>query len=258
MLRKIIFLLIITFTFTSPSYADITIQEIENVPLSDYYVLVPAKYENESTDKIAVVEEVRQLQKVLSQKKYKWIVNIVKQRATILTDGLIIKSGTQVYGAAGWDKNAYIFSYPVISSSERGYFDAHVIAHEIGHLVRFDFISIPDLWEYVGLRKDGNEHYTSSFDNPEELFAEDFRWLFGSEKVREEYYKPTYPEPGEKERQWILAKINEEIKPKPAVNTIIVPKPQPKPKITSVKKPTKMVKHSKFIKKVTKNAHKSR
>lgn len=274
MLRKIIAALVMLFAFVNPSYADITIQEVESAPFGWYHTYTPIKGESEIPDKTAVTDEIYHLNRFLEQKTFKWTVNIVKQRAVIKENGTL-KSGTGIYGAAGRDGNAYIFSYPVLATgNDRGYFsklfDANVVAHEVGHMVRFEFISESALQEYVELRKDGKE-YSDYVDLPEELFAEDFRWLFSSKKSRKEYYKPYHLKPGEKERKWILEKLGieytppkpEEIKPSIALNTVIAPsvqikKLQPKPPILA-KKPIKPIKKlPKPIKKVTKIVYKSR
>jgi len=56
---------------------------------------------------------------------------------------------------------------------------AATVAHEIGHLVRFRFFSPAELRQYLRLRNCQQEI------DPEELFAEDFRWLFGSKLAKE-------------------------------------------------------------------------
>lgn len=90
------------------------------------------------------------------------------------------------------------------------YLSAYVAAHEIGHLVRFGFLSESDLREYLDLRELEGAERKSRFDDPEELFAEDFRWLFGSEKARQIEYWPSCSKPGERERLWMLEKLREE------------------------------------------------
>ena len=87
------------------------------------------------------------------------------------------------------------------------YLSAYVAAHEIGHLVRFGFLSESDVREYLKLRGLEGAERKSRFDDPEELFAEDFRWLFGTEKANQVEYRPSCPEPGEKEKAWILERL---------------------------------------------------
>lgn len=87
------------------------------------------------------------------------------------------------------------------------YLSAYVAAHEVGHLVRFGFLSDSDLREYLELRGLERAERKSRFDDPEEVFAEDFRWLFGTEKANQVEYRPSCSEPGEKEKKWILARL---------------------------------------------------
>ncbi|MEW6182176.1 MAG: hypothetical protein AB1500_03230 [Bacillota bacterium] len=76
---------------------------------------------------------------------------------------------------------------------------AATISHEIGHLVRFRFFTQKDFDDYLRLR-----NYKPGTD-PEELFAEDFRWLFGSETGRQIPYQTNkIIQPGSTERRVIL------------------------------------------------------
>lgn len=94
------------------------------------------------------------------------------------------------------------------TASAAPYLSAYVAAHEVGHLVRFGFLSESDLREYLRLRGLENMERKSCFrDDPEEVFAEDFRWLFGTEKANQVEYEPSCPEPGKKEKRWILKKL---------------------------------------------------
>jgi hypothetical protein len=87
------------------------------------------------------------------------------------------------------------------------YLSAYVAAHEVGHVVRFGFFSDSDLREYLKLRGLEGAERKSRFDDPEEIFAEDFRWLFGTERANQVEYRPSCPEPGDREKTWILEKL---------------------------------------------------
>ncbi|MEW6226599.1 MAG: hypothetical protein AB1700_00675 [Bacillota bacterium] len=87
------------------------------------------------------------------------------------------------------------------------YLSAYIAAHEVGHLVRFGFLFESDLREYLKLRGLEGAERKSRFDDPEEIFAEDFRWLFGSERAKQVKYRPSCPEPGDREKTWILEKL---------------------------------------------------
>jgi len=79
---------------------------------------------------------------------------------------------------------------------------AATVAHEVGHLVRFRFLSREEFQQYLQLRG-----WRPDLD-PEELFAEDFRWLFGSETGKQIAFQPGgIAPPGEKERRMILRAI---------------------------------------------------
>ncbi|MEW6771259.1 MAG: hypothetical protein AB1330_07695 [Bacillota bacterium] len=82
---------------------------------------------------------------------------------------------------------------------------AATITHEIGHLVRFCFLSEEEFDRYLEARG-----WHPDID-PEELFAEDFRWLFGSETARQITFQPSgIIPPGEKERAVIVRAIRDE------------------------------------------------
>lgn len=83
---------------------------------------------------------------------------------------------------------------------------AAVAAHEIGHLVQFFLLGDAGLTEYMRLRGIVSGSGTWEAD-PREIFAEDFRWLFGSEDARALPYCVKAPEPGIKEKEWLLRKL---------------------------------------------------
>jgi hypothetical protein len=93
------------------------------------------------------------------------------------------------------------------TASAAPYLSAYVAAHEVGHLVRFGFLSKSDLREHLRLRGLENMGHKSCFDDPKEVFVEDFRWLFGTGKVNQVEYRPSCPEPGESEKAWLLKKL---------------------------------------------------
>lgn len=73
---------------------------------------------------------------------------------------------------------------------------AHVVAHEVGHLVRFRYVTLAQLGDYWRLR--GSPEVCK-----EELFAEDFRWLYGSEIAKAYRYRLTDEPPGEEAAAWM-------------------------------------------------------
>jgi hypothetical protein len=90
-------------------------------------------------------------------------------------------------------------------------------AHEIGHMVYYRILTDQDRAEYIKLRgltpsASSINPLTLSFekivDQPTEVFAEDFRVLFGSTEAKKTAYRPlSFAPPTQEERAWILSKI---------------------------------------------------
>ncbi|MEW6447114.1 MAG: hypothetical protein AB1426_03365 [Bacillota bacterium] len=79
---------------------------------------------------------------------------------------------------------------------------AATVAHEVGHLVRFRFFPPDKFRQYLRIRD------CSRGTDPEELFAEDFRWLFGSGLAKELAFQASEVTlPGEKERRLIIRNV---------------------------------------------------
>lgn len=137
-------------------------------------------------------------------------VYTVEQRCNL--PGLGMLAGCTLPG----EKSIYLFASSRYTSKtvrvEKGvsrierfapYLASYTIAHEYGHVVRFQLISDQQLQEYIKFRgiKTGDSGWAT---NPEEVFAEDFRWLFGSDKARHIQYMCRNKPPGEREREYIL------------------------------------------------------
>lgn len=217
MFRKLLTIVVLLVALISPSvsYAGINVVESGTLSLGEIqeeYTLFPVGNPADQLIPVsAVMEEVCQLQKnVPVLDRVDWSVYVVNQQITIPRFGL--DDPLAGYSRHGPGSIA-IFLFATPNTTE---YTAHYIAaHEIGHLVRYKFISEDQLQEYVNMRSNSKER-DGYYDSPEELFAEDFRWLFGSEESRYDYgYEPTYQKPGEKERQWILSKLSPrpELKP---------------------------------------------
>lgn len=79
---------------------------------------------------------------------------------------------------------------------------AATVTHEVGHLVRFQFFSPDEFRQYLRMR-----NWKQGID-AEELFAEDFRWLFGSKLAREVAFQVSgVTLPGETSRRLITNKL---------------------------------------------------
>lgn len=84
------------------------------------------------------------------------------------------------------------------------------IAHEIGHMVHFRLLGEDNLNQYIttktsGIWYDSSQYIYRSY----EVFAEDFRKLFGSPEAQQKVYRPgqVLPQPTEFERLWININI---------------------------------------------------
>ena len=84
---------------------------------------------------------------------------------------------------------------------------AYAVAHETGHALRCRLVSKQNLLSYVKQRggKTRGENWAAG---PDEIFAEDFRWLFGSDSARQIPYLCNLTPPGEKERAFLLRILN--------------------------------------------------
>ncbi|MEW6183387.1 MAG: hypothetical protein AB1500_09485 [Bacillota bacterium] len=163
-----------------------------------------------------VVSEIKYLEKKLPVLAGMTIpVYTVEKRCNL--PGLGMLAGCTLPG----EKSIYLFASSRYTSKtvrvEKGvsrverfapYLASYTIAHEYGHILRFQSVSDQQLQEYIkfrGIKTDGSGWAT----NPEEVFAEDFRWLFGSEKARYIQYMCRNKPPGEREREYILDLLTE-------------------------------------------------
>lgn len=160
----------------------------------------------------AVAAEVRHLETVLPAVAALDIpVYTVRQRCSL--PGLGMLAGCTLPG----QNKVYLFASPRYASYTVGvrkgkanverfapYLAAYVIAHEFGHVVRYQLVDDQTLQEYLKLRGTADAGGNGWSCHPEEIFAEDFRWLFGSEKARHIPYLCGIAPPGEKERAFLL------------------------------------------------------
>jgi hypothetical protein len=160
----------------------------------------------------AVAAEVRHLETVLPAVAALDIsVYTVRQRCSLPSLGML--AGCTLPG----QNKVYLFASPRYASYTVGvrkgeanverfapYLAAYAVAHEFGHVVRYQLVDDRTLQEYLKLRgaaEAGGDRWTC---HPEEIFAEDFRWLFGSEKARHIPYLCGIAPPGEKEKAFLL------------------------------------------------------
>ncbi len=206
MKRKLIPLILAVFLLSATPADALQVRQVDSLP---YYIsgistsAVESVYEIPPVD--AVAYEVYHLEQTLPSLVYKdWPVYILSQHAFL--------NGAQLTGCVRSDvAAAFLFSrqsyhtgivWLIANGTAKTvpaalYLASFTVAHEIGHVVRFQCVSYWRLQEYMTLRG-------SPPVNPEELFAEDFRWLFGSDRVRVIDYQLGISPPGEKERQYML------------------------------------------------------
>ncbi|RKO66403.1 hypothetical protein [Desulfofundulus salinus] len=223
-MRRVLIFLVLLLLLTAPAHAEIRVVGQDDLPVTVAgYRVLDVQDERELACVESVVCEIYHLQSVLPILEEKdWSVYVVRKRCNGPADAAT-GSSSEIAGLAVPGK-AFIFAsganakyLRVVEESDVGtlvfgvpassYLSAYATAHELGHLVRFGYLSEADLQEYVRLRGLKETQKKNRYDNPEELFAEDFRWLFGSEAANRVEYRPSYPKPGEIEREWIFRKL---------------------------------------------------
>lgn len=185
-------------------YANITLHETSALPGDGFYSETP--FPRQTIPVAAVADEVNYLNKnkMFDQKSYNvFLYNYLVYR---MSDGCKVP-----YGGTAYSDNIYIFS---------GVWDADTVSsavvHEIGHMVRHYYLSDNDLQTYLTNRgvKDGELlHGCASIK--EELFAEDFRTLFGDSHAQAKMYKfyDDVPPPSAKDQEFILGCIDRQATP---------------------------------------------
>jgi len=202
-LKKTLVALIIIFSLPLNAWAAMQVIEMDNLPedqiIEEYTVSPVSNPDDELMPTWAVQKEVSHLQKAIPLlNRVNWNVYVINQQISMPSFKLSVPLAGY---ARRFPKPYKVFLFASPKTNKYTAYD--LVEHEIGHLVRYEVISKQDLQEYVDLRNDGLER-DGYYDKPDELFAEDFRWLFGSDGSRDYRYMPTYPKPSEKEKEWIL------------------------------------------------------
>ena len=160
----------------------------------------------------AVAAEVQHLERTLPVVAALEIpVYTVRQRCSL--PGLGMLAGCTLPG----ENAIYLFASPQYTTytvrTEKGvarvrrfapYLAAYTVAHEFGHILRYQLVSDQELREYLKLRGADKADEGKWSCDPEEIFAEDFRWLFGSENARQVPYLCGVAPPEEKEKAFLL------------------------------------------------------
>uniref|UniRef100_A0A7C1FFT4 Uncharacterized protein n=1 Tax=Ammonifex degensii TaxID=42838 RepID=A0A7C1FFT4_9THEO len=217
-------LLAVTVIYSSSlAYAGVNLTELERMPAAvpglraETALYGPAELPPQDV----IVEEVRHLETKLPFLAAQEIpVYLVRERCFLPGVGWL--AGCTFPG----EKAVYLFASPQYRSYtyrvKNGvarlkryapYLAAYTVAHEFGHILRYQLVSEEELNQYLTLRGTNQTREDEWASNAEEIFAEDFRWLFGSEKARQVPYLSSVKPPGEKERELLLKLLREEDSP---------------------------------------------
>jgi hypothetical protein len=177
-----------------------TVNDISTLPGSGWHTNSPLPWQVIPAD--AIQSELNYLSQNKAFDNTPIKVDLYDQQVYRISEGVNV-----LYGGTSFDGNIYIFA---------GYWDADTVSsaivHEIGHLIRFDYVTDSELQTYMAMRgvKDGSL-MDGAASVKEELFAEDFRTLFGDEHAQVPqyaFYKTITP-PDEQDREFILNCVSE-------------------------------------------------
>lgn len=211
MLKRILTLVLtfVLFVFvTTPVLAQIKVEQIDKV-YSDHLQSIPGTLTDITEnipDKAIVEQEVYYLEnQIPTLQKVDWKIVIVNQKLSFSSIPNAFAGGV----ALKQDKIVYLFSQP-----ENGI--EGTVSHEMGHLFRFEFMSDKSLNNYVNfinyrsnlLNVKEMSLFEKTYNSSEELFAEDFKMLFGSEESKSSWYRPNYDLPGQNEKSWMIRNFN--------------------------------------------------
>jgi len=220
--RRIVLVIAVTlaFTFTcgnNCATARVSISELSVIPaiIQGVNPEACANGRAELPPQDIVTGEVQHLEKNLPAVAALDIsVYIVGQRCTL--PGLGMLAGCMLPGT----NSVYLFSSPRYAPGKTqggkstARFEqfarnlaAYTLAHEFGHVVRLQLVSDQTLQEYLQFRGAQKLNGSEWACNPEEVFAEDFRWLFGSQTARQIPYLCNLKPPGEREKNFLLKNL---------------------------------------------------
>ncbi len=195
-------LMCLVFGFTGTAWADINVQTFSAMP--DLYKVnitatnaLPRQYIplNEVVSEVVYLENSYPAFKTNDFNLY-----VINQTVSNQDNGLTLSKDC-----------AYLFAYlaiwPRIADLN---FTPALVAHELGHEVRFTYLTTDELDQYIaqrGITDAERAYFHKYYPNEninEEVFAEDFRQLFGGPYAQVTIYYDNIPAPTEQDRQWIL------------------------------------------------------
>ncbi|MGD0622702.1 MAG: hypothetical protein ABSA82_09620 [Thermacetogeniaceae bacterium] len=180
--------------------ASAVVKEISTLPGSGWYT------DNPLPSQVIPADAVQSELKYLSQNKIfdntPINVDLYDQQVYRTSEGVKVP-----YGGTSFDGNIYIFA---------GYWGADTVSsaivHEIGHLIRHYYVTDAELQTYMAMRGVKDETLMDGVTSLwEELFAEDFRTLFGDEHAQVPQYDfyNTIAKPDQQDKQFIIQCIEE-------------------------------------------------
>jgi hypothetical protein len=188
-------LLVLTALLPGACHAAIILQEATELPGSGFYSDDPLPAQAIPVDAIRSEIDYLSQNKIFDGKDFN--VRFYNYQVYWMSEGKKVP-----YGGTCYKDCVYIFS---------GFWNddsvSSAVVHEIGHMFRKYYLTDAELQEYIKSRgaEDGSiYHGVASIK--EELFAEDFRMLFGNENARTNMYSfyNTIDPPTEKDRELIL------------------------------------------------------
>lgn len=206
-MRKIFITVLLILSFATSAHAEINIVNLDLVELANV-MSTPTESPKEIPYREFVEYEVEHLiEDFPVLKKVNWTIYLVPMRASF---GSIENLAGLAYQEEG---KIFLFSYPKYTLFRNGYDVDYtsrqiksVVAHEIGHLFRKEFVPVATILDYYTKRFPDNPPGSYPY-NPEELFAEDFRILFGSEEAQEISHKLNAPPISETEKSWLYDNV---------------------------------------------------
>ena len=192
-------LLVLLMLVPRVAYANTLVNQISALPGDGWYTNNPLPGQSIPVD--AVQNELNYLNQNQIFNSININVNLFDRQVYRVSEGAVVP-----YGGSSFGGNIYIFA---------GYWSgdavSSAIVHEIGHMIRFRFVSNAELQTYMGMRGVQNKELMNGVtDLWEELFAEDFRTLFGDEHAQVpqyDFYK-TITLPNQQDKEFIMSCVN--------------------------------------------------
>jgi hypothetical protein len=195
-----VLLLALLMSIPGVCQAGAVVNEISTLPGSGWYTDSPLPMQG--IPDAAVQSELQYLSQDKVFDNTPINVNLYDQQVYRISEGVQVP-----YGGTSFDGNIYIFA---------GYWGpdtvSSAIVHEIGHMIRHYYVTDSEMQAYMAMRGVKDEPLMDGVTSLwEELFAEDFRTLFGDEHAQVPQYDfyNTIALPNAQDKEFIINCINE-------------------------------------------------